>query len=429
MRVLVYGLQNSGATLVTLYIGQRSGTLVVPDLWTMFCAPRGPFEQDLCVKVTITESFPLETHVAAFEPDFKILVVRRPIDNWLSLRKKSFANHDGTIEQKFARADDVFLHRSDFDAFIVFEDFVSFPALLSESLRNAGWDLPADADCFPRSTLDMERYIWSTAPYLYRQIQWGVGQARIQALENISLGYSDDPQARAFCERHCPNLHRFYEEHPTSRVSGAVRPVTHVSQDEEALQSQLGFIGNMVGLFENALHVGGTSMAMEIAEDLCICAPNSPEGWNAKARVLEVMGDLPAAEKVLQEALLRAHTDRAPAFYLNLARQALRLGQINSGLEIAERILDEDPDNFPARITAAEAQVRACRFESAMNHAERVMALDPRSTNARRLMAESLVGLGRKQEAIDMFRSCLAISPGYRPAELRLLQLTGVLPS
>lgn len=425
MRVLVYGLQNSGATLVTLYIGQRPGTLIVPDLWTMFCAPRATFEQDACVKVTITESFPLETHVTAFKPDFKILVVRRPMDNWLSLRKKAFANHNGTIEQKFARVDRAFMHRNRFDAFIVFEDFVSFPAPLSQCLQDAGWALPADAGCYPRTALDMERHIWSTAPYLYDQIQWSVGQARIQPLAQIVLGYNDDPRARSFCERHCPNLHRFYEDHVSKSESCVGKRLIHLSQDEDAFQSQQKFVENMLALFESSLRAGNSSTAMEIAEDLCACAPDRPEVWNAKARAHEAAGELPMAEKTLHDALQLSPTDRAPAFHLNLARQALRSGKVSDAMEIATRILHEDPDNLPAHLTAAEAQLRARRFESVMDHAERAMALDPRNVNARRLLAESFLGLGRGKEALELFRSCLAITPGYQPAEMRLLQLTG----
>lgn len=425
MRVLVYGLQNSGATLVTLYVGQRPGTLVVPDLWTMFCAPRGPVGQDSCVKVTITESYPLEMHAAAFEPDFKILVVRRPVDNWLSLRKKAFANHNGTIEQKFARLDEIFMQRNSFDAFVVFEDFVSSPTLLSRRLQGAGWALPPDADRYPRSALDMERHIWATAPYLYDQIQWNVGQARIQPLAQTSLGYSDDPRARAFCENYCPNLHQFYEERTPRGGVGTGKRLIHLSQDEDAFQSQQNFVGNMLALFESSLRSGNPSTAKEIAEDLCVCAPANPVVWNAKARAYEAMGELPMAEKILRDALQQSPANLAPEFHLNLARQALRTGKVGDAFQIAERILQGDPDNLSAHLTAAEAQLRARRFESVLSHAERAMELDPRNVNARRLVAESLIGLGREKEAVNIFRSCLAISPGCRPAERRLLQFTG----
>jgi hypothetical protein len=42
MRIMFYGLQTSGATLVTLFTGQRPSSVALPDLWTMYWAPRFP---------------------------------------------------------------------------------------------------------------------------------------------------------------------------------------------------------------------------------------------------------------------------------------------------------------------------------------------------------------------------------------------------
>lgn len=422
MRILLYGLQNSGATLAALFAGQREGSLVVPDLWTMYCAPRPPFSRDICVKATVTEAFPLSRHKRAFRPDFTALIVRRPIDNYLSLKRKAFANHDGIITQKFRRVERAFRATSTFNEVVVFEDFVAAPDAFANRLRQFGWRLPPDAHEFPRSALEMERFIWAQERRLYPQIQWGTGQARIQPLAGIRLGRSEDQEARAFCRQHCPALQDFYDERDRSQANA---PLLRHPQDEPALQAQQNYATQLLPLFEGYLRIGDARSALEAASDLCACAPDVPACWGAKARAFESLGQPDEAGSTLESAIAAAANRPAAhrELRLHLAQHALRRGDFASAMAMCRALLEEAPDDVGAHLAIAEASLRRRQFEVVHRHASTAMALDPRNVNARRLLAESLLGTSQREEAIDYFRSCLAISPGYTPAEARLLQL------
>jgi tetratricopeptide (TPR) repeat protein len=422
MRLLLYGLQNSGATLAALFAGQREGSLVVPDLWTMYCAPRPPFSGDICIKATVTEAFPLSKHRRAFRPDITALVVRRPIDNYLSLQRKAFANHDGMLMHKFRRVERAFRAASTFDEVVVFEDFVAASDAFAGRLRQLGWSLPSGAPEFPRSALDMEQLLWRQERRLYSQIQWGAGQARIQPLAGIRLGRSQDEAARAFCHRHCPVLQDFYDERDQSHTDV---PLLRHPQDEPALQAQQNYAANLLTLFEGYLRIGDTRAAMDVARDLCACAPDVSASWGAKARALEALGQPDDAGSTLESAIANAASRPVAQreLRLHLAQHALRRGYFASATGMGQALLEETPDDAGAHLVIAEASLRCRQFEVVYQHAHAAMTLDPRNVNARRLLAESLLGMSQREEAIDYLRSCLAIAPGYAPAEARLLQL------
>ncbi len=59
VRLLVYGMQSSGATAFTLFLAQRPDCLALVDVLNNFAAPRVTTEMDMVVKVTMTTAYPL----------------------------------------------------------------------------------------------------------------------------------------------------------------------------------------------------------------------------------------------------------------------------------------------------------------------------------------------------------------------------------
>lgn len=423
MRIMFYGLQNSGATLLTLFAGQREDSIVLPDLWTMYPAPRLDAHVDACIKVTVTATYPVERHVEAFRPDHVFLVVRRPVDNIASLWRKPFARHDGTPEEKFAIADAHFAAPAAFSDVVAFEDFVADPSVLTGRLAELGWGLPNDAADFPRSALQMEQHIWAVTPELYGQAEWGTGQARVQPLRAIRLGAIEDPDAAAFSRAHAPTMHASYEQR---RAAGtlpvAVATLKHTTQDEVALQGQRNYIGNQLGLFESFMRVGDGQAALELAVELCALAPDMSEVWNAQARALEQCGRAGEAEDVLTTAAAAAAPGSAQHVSLRvlLATRAARAGDLDRCVDIAQAVLEDHPGTLGAHQALADVALRQQRFADAERHALAVLEVEPRSLNGRRTYADALFGLGQVEAACDLLRSCLAIAPDFQIAARKL---------
>ena len=423
MRIMFYGLQNSGATLLTLLAGQREGSIVIPDLWTMYPAPRVDAGLDACVKVTVTATYPLQRHVEEFRPDHVFLVVRRPVDNIASLWRKSFARHDGTPEEKFAIADAHFAEPDAFSGVVAFEDFVADPSVVTRRLAELGWELPESAADFPRTALQMERHIWAVAPQLYRQAEWGTGQARVQPLRTIRLGNVDDPAAAAFCRAHAPAMHASYEQRRAAGTLPApVATLKHSALDEVALQGQRNYVGNQLGLFEGLMRAGDGPAALELAVELCALGPDMPEVWNAQVRALEQCGRADEAEAVLTRAVAAAEPGSAQhaALRVHLATRAARAGDLDRCVQIAQQVLDDHPGTVGAHQALADVALRQQRFEDAERHALAVLEVDPRSLNGRRVYADALFGLGQVEAACDWLRSCLAIAPDFQIAARKL---------
>ena len=72
-------------------------------------------------------AYPLDVHKARFKPDLTVLVLRHPVDNYLSLVHKSYAHESGLMHEKFAVLEGVLTAPPTFDAVVYYEDFVFNP--------------------------------------------------------------------------------------------------------------------------------------------------------------------------------------------------------------------------------------------------------------------------------------------------------------
>lgn len=423
LRLLFYGLQNSGATLLTLLAGQRPGSVVVPDLWTMYCAPETTTEQDFCLKATITQSFPLDEHLAAFRPDHTFLVVRRPVDNIVSLRRKHYARHNGTLEQKLALAEDAFLHRERFTDVLVFEDVVTDPTPFVEQLRALGWELPPDAVDFPRRALEMERFIWEHAPDLYGIVQWGAGEARVEPLRSVRLSHVEDEEAAAFAAANCPGLHQFYADRG---ARGARRTTTaRTAQDEITFQSRSNYARNLLAVVEGGLRDGRTADALALATEITELVPDSIDAWSARARALERGGSVDLAVTTLENVLQTLPDDARLRAELGLARarQAVRLGRVEQASDLVVATLQEHPGLVPALLLGAEISAQQGDWPAARQYAESVLSSQPRNVSAGLVLANALVADDETAQAVRVLEACIAVQPDFEAGRRRLAEL------
>lgn len=122
MRTLVYAMQSSGASLFTYWLAQQDDHIAILDLYCDQIAPFIDFK-NVIIKCTIAENVSLEMHKKAFQPDKTILFVRNPIENYLSLCEKAYADKGGSIETKMQILDEC-INSNSFDNVIKYEDFI-----------------------------------------------------------------------------------------------------------------------------------------------------------------------------------------------------------------------------------------------------------------------------------------------------------------
>src|SRR6185369_8273907 len=139
MRLLVHGMQSSGATLFTYFLAQRPGCLALVDILNNYAAPRFESALDAVAKCVVTTAYPIAVHVERFRADKTILLLRDPRDNYFSLADKNYRNHSGLIDETFALLDKLFIARDRFDATVHYEDFLERDPAVLDRIRALGW--------------------------------------------------------------------------------------------------------------------------------------------------------------------------------------------------------------------------------------------------------------------------------------------------
>ena len=148
IKVLIYGLQSSGASLFAYFLVQKPRSIGIVDLNNHRLTP----SLDIVVKVVVTTRWSLDDHIQSFVPDKTILFIRNPYNNYHSLMGKPYANSSDRIDDKFRLMDKIFTSRERFDAVISYEDFIHKQQDTSQLMASLGWSLPIDSYDFPRSS-------------------------------------------------------------------------------------------------------------------------------------------------------------------------------------------------------------------------------------------------------------------------------------
>jgi hypothetical protein len=229
VKALVYGLQSSGASLFTYFMGQRPGSIAIIDLRARSgrlpmlrstpVAPPLESASPIVLKCVITVEVALERHIESFRPDRTILFLRDPFANVASLRGKAYEGHGGALEEKLRLLEGCFRRRDDFDAVIRYEDFVRDHAGTVGRLEKLGWSTTPGYYAFDRSLEEIVRYSRAESPWCarYHGTRWGTGNIRGERVDLDLVDKTLSPACREGVERLCPDLCRYYAE----RASGA----------------------------------------------------------------------------------------------------------------------------------------------------------------------------------------------------------------
>lgn len=207
MRLMVYAMQSSGASLFTYFLAQRPGSFAIVDVFATSLCPSLETDEDLLVKCTIALDHRFEDHAERFRPDATLLFLRDPVRNYLSLRTHWYRDHGGPIDDKFRLLEEHFKARARFTAVIDYEDFVTRRPELLERVAKL-WPIETSYFDFPRSPEDVARSCVAIAPPGER---WGVGNVHGRHIAPVSTEPDADGEARRHVEELCPELHAYYE--------------------------------------------------------------------------------------------------------------------------------------------------------------------------------------------------------------------------
>lgn len=178
MRLLIYGMQSSGASTLALALAQKPRCAAFVDIWTMYVAPSLSGPDDVVAKVVVTTAFPLALHQERFRPDRTILVLRHPVANYRSLAAKPYRHECGFIEEKFALIDRVFADRSTYDSLVYFEDLVFDPLRVLQTVSDLGWPCSPEYLTFARRPADIVAFNEARFPIVKERLGYGIGNYR-----------------------------------------------------------------------------------------------------------------------------------------------------------------------------------------------------------------------------------------------------------
>ncbi|MEC4593166.1 MULTISPECIES: hypothetical protein [Nitrospirillum] len=215
MRLLVHGMQSSGATAFTRALAERPGCVALADIPNNFAAPRVTTTADFVAKVVVTTAYPLATHVERFRPDKVVLFLRDPRDNYASLSTANYRHHSGLMDEKFLILDQLFAERHRlFDAVIHYEDFVAREPSVFTALAALGWPLDEAHYTFRRDYNDLLRTLWEAEPALQETMDVVFGNTRGAGVTDRWRDKPRDPAIDARLEILCPRLLRHYQGRP-----------------------------------------------------------------------------------------------------------------------------------------------------------------------------------------------------------------------
>jgi hypothetical protein len=210
MKVLLYGMQSSGASVLAFALAQKPESLGFIDVWNMFAAPVLETNRDCVAKVVVTTAYNLETHRKRFQPDVTLLVLRHPVDNYYSLFGKSYENESGLIDEKFLLLEETLRGGTGFDHIVHYEDFVFCPREIIGLFNRIGWGVGFEALQFNRTPKEIETANAAAYPDLQARLKYGSGNVNPQGILRDRIRFSSPWGKTEHLPRLCPFLLEHY---------------------------------------------------------------------------------------------------------------------------------------------------------------------------------------------------------------------------
>jgi len=210
MKVLIYGMQSSGASLLAYTLAQKPDCLAFIDVWNMYAAPSIETETDCVVKVVVTSAFSLELHKSRFRPDVTLLALRHPVNNYYSLQGKSYANESGLIDEKFTLLNETLRSGKGFDSILYYEDLVFSPRTIITLSREIGWKIGYESLLFSRSSSEIEKENKERYPQIETQLRYGAGNIHRNGPLPDKIRFSAPWGKTAHLSQLCPDLLAHY---------------------------------------------------------------------------------------------------------------------------------------------------------------------------------------------------------------------------
>jgi hypothetical protein len=213
MRLLIYGMQSSGASTLAFLLAQKPDSAAFVDIWAMYAAPTlpEPAELDVVAKVVVTTAFPLALHQQRFRPDHTILLLRHPQANYASLESKPYRNHSGLIEEKFAVLDQVFRDTSAYDSLLHYEDLIFDPQGTASVFKSLGWGWDPGFPKFRRRQKHIREFNNLRFPGLAGRLEYGFGNYHYGRLRRSFADLTDLGECAATVRAWCPAVVEHYE--------------------------------------------------------------------------------------------------------------------------------------------------------------------------------------------------------------------------
>ena len=217
MRILLYGMQSSGASVVAFTLAQKPHSLAFVDIWNMFAAPEiESTDRDIVAKVVVTSAFELDVHRRRFRPDVTLLVLRHPADTYDSLFGKPYANENGLMDEKFEIVEQVFRSGVGFDEILHYEDFAFCPGEVIGLFDRLGWKVGYEALTFRRTRQEIQDANIAGWPKIQERLKYGYGNIQTADVLRDRVRFAQPWGKSAHLPRICPSL---FEHYSTMRAA------------------------------------------------------------------------------------------------------------------------------------------------------------------------------------------------------------------
>ncbi len=211
MRLLIYGMQSSGASTFAYLLAQKPDCAAFVDIWALYAAPALQGDGDVVAKVVVTTAFPLALHKERFRPDHTILFLRHPEANYRSLSTKSYRHHCGFLEEKFSLLDEVFMRREGFDTLVYYEDLLIDPLATLSQVTALGWSCNPEFLRMARKPSALKELNELRYPSIIGRLEYDMGNHHGGRLTRECAQMADLPEAGQEVCRWCPTLTRHYQ--------------------------------------------------------------------------------------------------------------------------------------------------------------------------------------------------------------------------